>query len=364
MRRPPGPCYPRLGPGHTALLAVEIQPRNEPMSTDVFDLTGQVAVITGGGTGIGRATARVLAEHGADVVLASRREENLEQTAADDQRARTPRRRQEDGRTQARRLSSPDRGCARGVRKDRHPRQQRGRQQGTFPSTNGPSRSSRTPSLSTCGASSSCPNRLCATWSSSTAATSSTSPPSRASTAMPGLGPYGMAKAGVNNLTRFLAAKYGADNIRVNCVAPGFVGSDGFRPRHAGRRQRSGRRRRAVERNGPGRSPGGDRPADSVPGLPGLQLLVRGDDLRRRRTARRRPLALSAIAQSMARTWTATKAGSPETIPPALTAAASRAPGAWRGPRPATKLLHQLEHLAQPGCADRVAPSTRARRSD
>ena len=48
---------------------------------DRFDLTGRTAVITGGGTGIGRGAALVLAEHGADVVLASRRREPLESTA-------------------------------------------------------------------------------------------------------------------------------------------------------------------------------------------------------------------------------------------------------------------------------------------
>ena len=48
---------------------------------DRFDLTGRIAVITGGGTGIGRGSALVLAEHGADVVLAGRRSEPLESTA-------------------------------------------------------------------------------------------------------------------------------------------------------------------------------------------------------------------------------------------------------------------------------------------
>lgn len=48
-----------------------------------FDMTGKVAVITGGGTGIGRGTALVLAEHGADVVLAGRRVAPLESTTAE-----------------------------------------------------------------------------------------------------------------------------------------------------------------------------------------------------------------------------------------------------------------------------------------
>jgi NAD(P)-dependent dehydrogenase (short-subunit alcohol dehydrogenase family) len=48
---------------------------------DRFDLTGKVAIITGGGTGIGRGTALVLAEHGADIALAGRRPEPLESTA-------------------------------------------------------------------------------------------------------------------------------------------------------------------------------------------------------------------------------------------------------------------------------------------
>ena len=49
--------------------------------TDRFSLDGRVAIITGGGTGIGRGAALVLAEHGADVVLAGRRTEPLESTA-------------------------------------------------------------------------------------------------------------------------------------------------------------------------------------------------------------------------------------------------------------------------------------------
>jgi NAD(P)-dependent dehydrogenase (short-subunit alcohol dehydrogenase family) len=47
------------------------------------DMKGRVAIVTGGGTGIGRACALALAEHGVDLVLAGRRVEPLQATAAE-----------------------------------------------------------------------------------------------------------------------------------------------------------------------------------------------------------------------------------------------------------------------------------------
>lgn len=47
------------------------------MPTGLFDLTGKVALVTGGNKGLGKAMARGFAEAGADVVIASRHGEEL-----------------------------------------------------------------------------------------------------------------------------------------------------------------------------------------------------------------------------------------------------------------------------------------------
>jgi len=53
------------------------------MTRTFFDLSGRVAVVTGGTTGLGYAIARGLAEAGADVVASSRRRQQVEDVAAE-----------------------------------------------------------------------------------------------------------------------------------------------------------------------------------------------------------------------------------------------------------------------------------------
>jgi gluconate 5-dehydrogenase len=50
---------------------------------ELFDLAGKTAIVTGGGSGIGRDMAQALAEGGANVVLCSRKVERCEQAAAE-----------------------------------------------------------------------------------------------------------------------------------------------------------------------------------------------------------------------------------------------------------------------------------------
>jgi NAD(P)-dependent dehydrogenase (short-subunit alcohol dehydrogenase family) len=54
---------------------------NDP--TKLFDLTGRVALITGGSRGLGREMALAFAFHGADVMIASRKQESCDRAAAE-----------------------------------------------------------------------------------------------------------------------------------------------------------------------------------------------------------------------------------------------------------------------------------------
>jgi NAD(P)-dependent dehydrogenase (short-subunit alcohol dehydrogenase family) len=53
------------------------------MPSPLFNLTGRVALVTGGSKGLGKAMARGMAEAGADVVISSRHEDELRTAAAE-----------------------------------------------------------------------------------------------------------------------------------------------------------------------------------------------------------------------------------------------------------------------------------------
>src|SRR3981189_1522562 len=50
---------------------------SKSMSENLFDLTGQVALVTGTSRGLGQYFARALANAGADLILTSRRKDDL-----------------------------------------------------------------------------------------------------------------------------------------------------------------------------------------------------------------------------------------------------------------------------------------------
>jgi meso-butanediol dehydrogenase / (S,S)-butanediol dehydrogenase / diacetyl reductase len=87
-RKPPEPAWPggmdAGGRGAEAGMTT-----SDVRRTTTYDFTGSVALVTGGGSGIGRSIAHALLAAGATVVVSGRRRDQLEETLAGHDAART-----------------------------------------------------------------------------------------------------------------------------------------------------------------------------------------------------------------------------------------------------------------------------------
>jgi NAD(P)-dependent dehydrogenase (short-subunit alcohol dehydrogenase family) len=191
-----------------------------------FDLAGKTAVVTGGGTGIGRASALLYARYGANLVLAGRTLESLDRTA-DEVRAQGVRATVivTDVRDAA--------ACERLIARTIHTY---GRLDILLNNAGG-SRSKSLDHWSLKDFNDMITLNLTSVWTLSLAAArvmrerggAIVNVSSMASLRpIPHSAPYGAAKAGVNNLTAVLSADLAKFAIRVNAVAPGMTKSEGL----------------------------------------------------------------------------------------------------------------------------------------
>jgi NAD(P)-dependent dehydrogenase (short-subunit alcohol dehydrogenase family) len=197
------------------------------MPEGMFSLEGRVAIVTGSGTGIGRATARVLAEYGADVVVAARRAELLERTAAD---IRQLGRRALVVPTDVTDADACERLVAAAVGEFGHVDVLVNNAGGSL---------NKAPEEWTVGEWHEIVDRnLASVWFMSRVAAVPMLERGRGAIvnissgasflALPMVAPYGAAKAGINSLTRSLAAAWTGGGVRVNAVACGAIKTEGY----------------------------------------------------------------------------------------------------------------------------------------
>jgi NAD(P)-dependent dehydrogenase (short-subunit alcohol dehydrogenase family) len=187
-----------------------------------------VAIVTGSGTGLGRATACVLAEHGADVVLAARRKELLDATA-------------ETIRGMGRRALvvptdvSDDQQCERLVASTL---EEFGHLDVLVNNAGGGGLNKDPMDVTLKEWRHTIDVNLSSVWFLSRAAAKSMMERGHGSIVnissgasflpLPSVAPYGAAKAALNNLTHTLAAAWTPHGVRVNAVASGAVHTEGY----------------------------------------------------------------------------------------------------------------------------------------
>lgn len=196
------------------------------MPTPPYDLTDHVAIVTGGGTGIGRATALLLAQCGADVVVAARKAERLDETVdqVHDQTGRKALAVATDVRDEAQVQALVDATIDRFGRLDIVINNAGGAYMRLL-------REMTTTEWEKC---------VSLNLTSAFLMTKATLPhlqvnggaivnvsSAAASSGTIGGAAYGAAKAGLEMFTKVASAELGPSGIRVNCVAPGLIRSEG-----------------------------------------------------------------------------------------------------------------------------------------